>query len=125
MLVCWQAGLLIGKGTVTNQTVDPTNLNETVKRTKKEEVDAFLSKIIYGQMKTLLLRNNMHVMTQSLKGGDRPHLPHGLSVVNTYTKANSGSKQVVVVVENLMDNLITIAKGVKVTQLVAANAAPQ
>ena len=50
-------------------------------------------------MKTLLLGNNMHVMTQSLKGGDG-HLPHGLSVVNTYTEVISGSKQVAVVVKN-------------------------
>ena len=56
--------------TVTNQPVDPANLNEMVKTTKKEELDTFSSKIIHGQMKTLLLGNNIHVMTQSLKGGD-------------------------------------------------------
>ena len=60
-------------------------------------------------------------MTQSLKGGDGSHLPHRLSVVNTYTKVISGSKQVAVVVKNLMAILITITKGVKVTQVVAAN----
>ena len=54
--------------------------------------------------------------------GDGPHLPHGLSVVNTYTKVISGSKWVAVVVKNLMATLITIAKGVKVAQVVAANA---
>ena len=66
-------------------------------------------------MKTLLLGNNMHVITQSLKGGDGPHLPHGLSVVNMYTEVISGSKQAVVVVKNLTATSITIAKGVKVT----------
>ena len=40
--------ILIQKETVSNQTVDPTDLNEAVKTTKKEEVDAFLSKIIHG-----------------------------------------------------------------------------
>ena len=44
----------------------------------------------------------MHVMTQSLKGGEGPHLPHGLSVVNTFTQVISGSKQVAVVVKNLI-----------------------
>ena len=67
----------------------------------------------------------MHVMTQSLKAGDGPHLPHGLNVVNTYTEMNPGSKQVAVVVKNLMAAPITIAKGVKVTKVVAANAVPQ
>ena len=66
----------------------------------------------------------MHVMTQSLKGGDGPHLPHSLSVVNTYTKVISGSKWVVVVIKNLMAILITITKDVKVTDIVAANAVP-
>ena len=60
--------------------------------TKKEEIDAFSSKIIYDQMKTMLLGNNMHVMTQTLKGGDGPHLPHGLSVGSTYTEVISLSK---------------------------------
>ena len=49
--------------------------------------------------KTLLLGNNMHIMTRSLNGGDGPYLPHGLSVVNMYTKAISGSKWVAVVVK--------------------------
>ena len=75
-------------------------------------------------MKTLLLGNNMHVMTQSLKEGDRPHLPHSLSIVNMYTKVISGSKWVALVVKNLMATWITIAEGVKVTQVVAANAVP-
>ena len=60
--------------------------------TKKEEIDAFSSKIIHGQMKTVLLGHNMHVMTQSLKGNDGPYLPHGLSVVNMYTKVISRGK---------------------------------
>ena len=73
---------------------------------------------------TLLLGNNMHVMAQSLKGSDGPHLPPGLSVVNTYTKVIYGSKQVAVVMKNLMATPITIAKGVKVTQVIAANVVP-
>ena len=106
-----------------HQTVDLTDLKEAVKMTK-EEIDAFLSKIIHDQMKTMLLRNNMHVMTQALMQSDGPHLPHGLSVVNTYTKLIPGSKRVAVVVKNLTAILITITKGIKVTQVVAVNAVP-
>ena len=76
-------------------------------------------------MKTMLLGNNMNVMTQVLKGGDGPHLPHGLSVMNTYTKVISGIWWVVVVVTNLMAVLITVAKGIKVAQVVAAMLCPQ
>ena len=75
-------------------------------------------------METMLLRNNKNVMTPIMKGGDGPYLPHSLSVVNMYTKVISGSKQVVVVVKNLMAIPITIAKGVKVTQVVAVNTVP-
>ena len=75
LLACQWAGLLIQRGTVTNQTVDLTGLNKAVKMTKKEEVNASSSKIIHSRAKTLLLGNNMHVMTQSPKGGDGPHLP--------------------------------------------------
>ena len=123
-MACQQAGLSIQRETVANQTVDLTDLNEAVKITKEEEVDAFWSKIIHSWMKTLLLGNNMHIMTQCLKGGDGPHLPHGLSVVNTYTEVISGSKQAAVVVKNLMAIPIAIAKGIKVTQVVAANVVP-
>ena len=63
----------------------------------------------------------MHVMTQASRGGDGPYLLHGLSVVNTYTEVTTGSRQVAVVVKNLMAIPITIAKGIKVTQVVAVN----
>ena len=55
----------------------------------------------------------MHVMTQTLRGGNGPHLPHGLIVVNTYTEVTTGSKKVAEVVKNLMAILITIAKGIE------------
>ena len=67
----------------------------------------------------------MHVMTQSLKGGEGSHLPYGLSVVNTHTEVISRSKWVAVVVKNLTSILITITKGIKVTQVEAANVVPQ
>ena len=59
-----------------------------------------------------------------MKGGDGPHLPHSLSVVNVYIKVISGSKWVAVVVKNLTATPITIAKVVRVSQVVAVNAVP-
>ena len=121
LFVCQQAELSIKGEATMHQTVDPTDLKEAVKMTKKEEIDTFSSKIAHGQMKTMYLGNNMHVMTQSLRGGDGPHLLHSLSVVNTYTWVISGSKWVAIVVKNLTAIPITITKGIKVTQKVAAN----
>ena len=48
-----------------------------------------------------------------------------LHVMNTYTEMTTGSKQVAVMVKNLTATLITITKGVRVTQVVAANVVPQ
>ena len=44
---CWfvgKSGLSIQKETVANQTVDPADLNEVVKTTKKEDMDSFCPK---------------------------------------------------------------------------------
>ena len=125
LLACWQAEHLIEGEASTYQIVDPNNLKEVVKMTKKEEIDAFTSKIIHSQTKTMILGKNMYVMTQSLRRGDGPYLPHSLSVMNMYNKVISGSKWVVVVVKNLMAILITIAKGTKVSHIVAAMWFPQ
>ena len=91
VLACCQVELSGENEAAVDQTVDPIDLNKVVKTTKKE-IDTFLSKIIHGQTKTTLLGNNINLMMQSLKGGDGPHLPHVLSVVNTYTKVTSGNK---------------------------------
>ena len=84
----------------------------------------FSSKVIHNQINTMLLGNSMHVMAQTLKGCDGPHLPQSLNMINTYTKLTSGSQQVEVVVKNQMVTLITNAKGINVIQVVAANVIP-
>ena len=70
-------------------------MNEAAKMTKKEEINAFSSKIIHAQTKTMFLGSNMHMMTQVLEEGDGSYLPHRLSVMNTYTKMATGGKWVV------------------------------
>ena len=121
LFACQWAELLI-KGEVTmHKTVDLTDLKEAVKTTKKEEIDTFSSKIIHSQMKTMLQRNNMHVIAQALKGVDGPHLPHGLNMVNIYTKVISRCTWVAVVVKNLMAIPNTITKGIKIAQVVVVN----
>ena len=62
----------------------------------------------------MFLGSNMHVMMQTLEDGDGPCLPHGLSIMNTYTEMTTGSKQVVVMVKNLTAAPVTITKGVKI-----------
>ena len=67
----------------------------------------------------------MYVMNQDLEEGNGSHLPHGLNILNTYTEMTTGSKWVTVMVKDLTAALITIARGVKITQIIAVNAIPQ
>ena len=122
LLACWQAELLIQGEATVHQTVDPTNLKGGGENEKEGGDRCFLIQNYTQPNENMLLGNNMYVMTQSLKGGDGPHLPHGLSVVNMYTKVISGNKQVVVVMKNLTAVPITISKGINVPQVIAVNA---
>ena len=124
LLACHQAEFSIKRESPADQTKDLANLNEAFKTTKREEIDAFSSKIIHGQIKTMLLDNNMHVMVQTLRGGDGLCFPHSLSIMNTYTELTTRSKWVAVVVKNLTATPITLTKGIKVTQVVAVNVVP-
>ena len=101
LLACHQAKLSVGSKMTANKTMGLTDLNEAVKMIKKEEIEAFLSKIIHAQTKAIFLGSNMHMMMQILEGGDGPCLPHSLSVMNTYTEMTTRSKWVAVVVKNL------------------------
>ena len=39
---------------------------------KQEKIEVFLSKIVHGHTKTVLLGNNMYVMTQAPEKGEEP-----------------------------------------------------
>ena len=76
-------------------------------------------------MKMMFLGSNMHMMMQMLEEDAGSGLPHSLSVMNAYTKMTTWNKRVAVVVKNQTTALITIAKGIKVTWVVATNVVPQ
>ena len=105
--------------------MDQADLNETIKTIKKEGIDAFSSKIIHAWPKTMCMDSNLHVMIQALEEGNGSHLPHGLSILNTYTKMTTGSKQVAVIVKSLTAAPITITTGVKIACIISVNATPQ
>ena len=114
LIACHHAELSVRSEAAAKQTVDPTDLNEAVKTTNHTQAN-----------KKHALGRQHACNDADPEGGDGPHLPHGLIVMNTYTKVTAGSKWVAVVVKNLMAIPITIAKGIKVVQLVAVNAVPQ
>ena len=70
-------------------------------------------------MKTMFLGSNMYVLIKTLEED------HSLSVMNTYSEMTTRSKCIVVVVKNQTTVPITIAKGIKFTQALAANVAPK
>ena len=72
----------------------------------------------------MLLGNNMYIMTQAPEKGEEPCLPHGLSMVNTFTEMTTGSRCVTVVIQNQTAAPIIISKGIKVTWAMAANRVP-
>ena len=125
LLACHSAELSIKSKTAVNYTMDPTNLIEVVRTTKKEEINTSSSNIIHAWSKTMFLGSNMHVMTQALEEGDGPCLPHRLSIMNTYIEMATGSKWVAVMVKNLTATSITIAKGDNITWVIAVNTIPQ
>ena len=83
-----------------------------------------MSKIVCGDAKTVLLGGNMYVMTQAPDRGEEPCLPHGLSMVNTYTEVAVGSRCIAIVIKNQTAAPIIIVKGIKVTWVVAVNRVP-
>ena len=85
-----------------------------------EKIEAFSSKIVHGHTKTVLLGNNMYIMTQAPEKGEEPCLPHCLSMANTYTEMATGSRCITIGIKNQTAALIIIGKGVKVTWVVAA-----
>ena len=105
--------------------MDLTDLNKVVKTTKREEIDVFFHPNPKWLNKNHAPGKQHACNDADPEGGDGPCLSHSLSVVNTYTKVTTGSKQVAVIVKNLTAILITIVKGAKVTQVVAANAVTQ
>ena len=124
LLAGHQAELSFRNNTTTSLISGPTDLGEAVKTMKWEEIEAFSSKILHGNTKTVLLGNNMYVMTQVPQKGEEPCLPHSLSMANTDTKMFAGSRCVAIIIKNQTAAPIIIGKGIKVTQVVAANRVP-
>ena len=92
LLACHWEKCSIKRETGMNWTRELTDLNEAVKMTKKEEIDAFSSEIIHTWAKAMFLGSNMHMMMIQTLEGDGPYLLHRLSIMNTYTEMATGTK---------------------------------
>ena len=64
----------------------------------------------------------LHVMTQATYPEDRANLPNGVYVVKTYTELHDSSRNVSVVLHNLMGKLVHLPAGRPVARVVTTNA---
>ena len=109
----------------TNTGENPTDLDEIVLLKNKVTIPAFESIILHCRThRTMMMGYKLHVMTQATYLEDRANLPNGVFVVKTYTELHNGSRNVSVVLRNLMGKLVHLAAGRPVARVVAVNAVP-
>ena len=107
----------------TNTGENPTDLDELVLLKNKATIPAFESIILHCRTrKTMMMGYKLHVMTQATYPEDRTNLPNGVYVVKTYTELRDGSRNVLVVLRNLMGKPVHLAAGRPVARVVAVNA---
>ena len=109
----------------TNTGENPTDLDELVLLKNKTTIPAFESIILHCHTrKTMMMGYKLHVMTQATYPEDGANLLNGVYVVKTYTELRDGSRNVSVVLRNLMGKPVHLAAGRPVAQVVAMNAIP-
>ena len=109
----------------TNMGENPTNLDELILLKNKTTIPAFESIILHCHTCCMMMMGyKLHVMTQATYPEDRANLPNGVYVVKTYTELHDGSRNVSVVLRNLMGKLVHLPAGRAVARVVAMNAIP-
>ena len=89
-----------------------------------ETIEAFSSWVISIKAEKAYTGEHNNIMTQALQTEDGS-LPQGLTVQNTYTELQKGSKYVVVVVRNSMAYPQMLQKKATVARAVAATMVPE
>ena len=104
---------------------NPTDLNELVLLKNKVTILAFESIILYWHTHcTMMMGHKLHVITLATYLEDWANLPNGVYVVKTYTELHDSSRNVSVVLHNLMGKPVHLPARRPVAWVVAANAIP-
>ena len=101
LLVVQQVTATLEDDKLTTRVLDSTEYNEVVTTKSSEMIDAFSSRIIHAQTKTVFTGVRLNVMTCTLCVEEGP-LPQRLMIQKAYTKMGNGSKNVTIVVRNSM-----------------------
>ena len=72
----------------------------------------------------MMMGYKLHIMTQATYLEDLPNLPNGVYMLKTYTKLHNGSRNVSIVLHNLMGKLVHLAARWPVVRVVTPNAIP-
>ena len=109
----------------TNTGENPTDLDELVLLKNKVTIPAFESIILHCRTcRMMMMGYKLHVMTQATYLEDQANLPNEVYVVKTYTELCDGSRNVSVVLRNLIGKPVHLAARRPVARVVAANAVP-
>ena len=107
----------------TNMGENPTDLDKLVLQKNNVTIPAFESIILHCcTRRTMMMGYKLHVMTQATYLEDQANLPNGVYVVKTYTELRDGSRNVSVVLRNLMGKTVHLAARRPVARVVATNA---
>ena len=85
----------------TSESANPNGYDEVVFTRNAETIEAFCSWVITIKAEKVYTGEHINIMTQALQMEDGA-LPQGLSIQNTYTELQKGSKYVVVLIRNSM-----------------------
>ena len=111
---------------LTNTAEDPLDLDEKVLLTDKCTIPGFQSAVTHGHtQRTMMMGNQLNVMTQAPYPEDKADLPNALYVMRTYTELKDGSQNVSLVLQNLTVWPIYLARGQLIGQVVTTNAIPE
>ena len=109
----------------TNTGENPTDLDELVLLKNKATISAFKSIILHCcTRRTMMLGYKLHIMTQAPYPEDWANLTNGVYIVKTYTELRDGSRNVLVVLRNLMGKPVHLPARRPVARVVAASAIP-
>ena len=92
----------------TNTAEDPVDLDEKVLLTDKCTIPSFQSIIAHGHtQRTMMMGNQLNVMTQASYPEDKADLPNGLYIMRTYMELKDGSWNVSLCCETSPPGLFT------------------
>ena len=111
---------------LTNTAEDPLDLDEKVLLTDKCTIPGFQSVMAHGRtQRTMMMGNQLNVMTHAPYLEDKADLPNGLYVMWTYTELKDSSQNVSLVLRNLTSQPIFLPRGRLIGRVAAANVVPE